>query len=470
MTPDDIIERLSTHTTLGGVPRTELEWLAASGVLRTYEEGAVLTRAGGAPPDGLYIVLSGHIVIYVDRGAGLKRVMEWRGGDVTGMLPYSRMTTPPGDTVAIERTVVLAIESARLLQMIRECHVATGILVHTLIDRARHFTSSDLHDEKMASLGRLSAGLAHELNNPAAAIERSAALLEDRLDDAERATLALGAVRLSEQQLAAIETVRASCLASRLQGVLSPIQQAEREEAIGDWLADHGLDEQIAGQLSETSVTIEALDAIAQAVSGPCLDATLRWAASGCSVRGLASEIQDAAMRISGLVTAVKGFTHMDQGSSAEPIDLAQNLANTVTILRAKAREQSIAITLTVDPDLPVAIGFVGELNQVFSNLVDNALDAAPRNGHVEVTATRDKQRVVVRVIDDGPGIPPDVQSRMFDLFFTTKPVGKGTGIGLDLVRRLLIHNNATIEVDSIPGRTEFRVLLPSADDVGGRP
>ena len=93
-----------------------------------------------------------------------------------------------------------------------------------------------------------------------------------------------------------------------------------------------------------------------------------------------------------------------------------------------------------------------------------------PRNGHVEVTATRDKQRVVVRVIDDGPGIPPDVQSRMFDLFFTTKPVGKGTGIGLDLVRRLLIHNNATIEVDSIPGRTEFRVLLPSADDVGGRP
>lgn len=470
MTPDDIIERLSTHTTLRGVPRTELEWLVANGVLRTYDEGAVLTKAGGAPPDGLFIVLSGHIVISIDRGSGPKKAMEWRGGDVTGMLPYSRMTTPPGDTVTVERTVVLAIESARLLQMIRECQVATGILVHTLVDRARHFTTNDQHDEKMAALGRLSAGLAHELNNPAAAIERSATLLEDRLDDAERATLALGAARLTEQQLTAIETVRTSCLASRLQGILSPIQQAEREDAISDWLADHGLDERIAGQLSETSVTIEALDAIARAVSGPCLDATLRWAASGCSVRGLASEIQDAAMRISGLVTAVKGFTHMDQGSSAEPVDLAQNLANTVTVMRAKAREKSIAVSLTVDPDLPAAIGFVGELNQVFSNLIDNALDAAPQNGHVEVTATRDKQRVVVRVIDDGPGIPPDVKSRMFDLFFTTKPVGKGTGIGLDLVRRLLIHNNAPIEVDSIPGRTEFRVLLPSADDVGGRP
>ncbi|MEQ1727898.1 MAG: HAMP domain-containing sensor histidine kinase, partial [Vicinamibacterales bacterium] len=292
----------------------------------------------------------------------------------------------------------------------------------------------------------------------------------DRLEDAERATLALGAARLSEQQLTAIETVRASCLTTRVQGVLSPIQQAEREDAIGDWLAGHGLDEHIAGQLSETSVTIEALDAISRAVSGPCLDATLRWAASGCSVRGLASEIQDAAMRISGLVTAVKGFTHMDQGVSAEPVDLTSNLANTVTVLRAKAREKSIAVALTVDPDLPAAIGFVGELNQVFSNLIDNALDAAPQDGHVEVTATRDKQRVVVRVIDDGPGIPPDVKSRMFDLFFTTKPVGKGTGIGLDLVRRLLAHNNAHIEVDSIPGRTEFRVLLRSVNDDGGRP
>ncbi len=470
MTHESLLELLSQHQTVGAAPRAELEWLAANGTVRTLEGGSLVTKAGGAPPDGLFIVLAGHIVIIVDRGAGPKNMMEWRAGDVTGMLPYSRMTTPPGDTVAVERTVVLAIDSARLLQMIRECHEVTSILVHTMIDRARHFTSSDLHDEKMASLGRLSAGLAHELNNPAAAIERSAALLEDRLEEAEQATLALGAVRLTAQQLAAIETVRASCLATRIQGVLSPIQQAEREDAIGDWLAAHALDERVAGQLADTSVTIEALDAIAQAVSGPCLDATLRWAASGCSVRGLASEIQDAAMRISGLVAAVKGFTHMDQGSSAEPVDLARNLANTVAVLRAKARGKSIAVALTVDPNLPAAVGFVGELNQVFSNLIDNALDAAPQNGHIDVIATRDTHRVVVRVIDDGPGIPPDVKTRMFDPFFTTKPVGKGTGLGLDIVRRLLAHNHAHIEVDSIPGRTEFRVLLPSVDDIGGRP
>jgi signal transduction histidine kinase len=186
-------------------------------------------------------------------------------------------------------------------------------------------------------------------------------------------------------------------------------------------------------------------------------------------VRALASEIQDAAMRISGLVAAVKGFTHMDQGSSAEPVDVGRNLANTVTVLRAKARGKSAAVELQVDPDLPPVVGFVGELNQIFSNLIDNALDAVGKGGHVQVTAQREKQRVVVRIIDDGPGIPPEVKTRMFDPFFTTKPVGQGTGLGLDIVRRLLTHNEAQIEVDSMPGRTEFRVFLPGADRVGGR-
>ncbi len=259
--------------------------------------------------------------------------------------------------------------------------------------------------------------------------------------------------------------MRTSCLAARVQGVLSPIQQAEREDAIGDWLAGHGLDERVAAQLADTSVTIEALDAIAGEVSGPCLAATLRWAASGCSVRALASEIQDAAMRISGLVAAVKGFTHMDQGSSAEPVDLARNLANTVTVLRAKAREKTIAVashrrTSTCRPSSASSASSI-RCSRISSTTRSTQ---RPQGGHVEVTARGEKQRVVVRVIDNGPGIPPDVKSRIFDPFFTTKPVGKGTGIGLDLVRRLLVHNEAQIEVDSSPGRTEFRVLLPSLD------
>jgi CRP-like cAMP-binding protein len=240
MTSTELLDLLGQHQTLGSAPRAELEWLASNGTLRTLEPGHVLS-AKGTPVEGMFIVLSGRIAIYVDRGAGVKKVTEWRAGDVTGLLPYSRLTAPPGDTIAEESTLLLGIPRDQVRDVIRECHEVTSILVHKMLDRARLFASSELHDEKMASLGRLSAGLAHELNNPAAAIERSAALLEDRLEDSERAAMALGAARLDEKQLAAIGAVRAACLAKRPQGVLSPIQQAEREDTITDWLEDHGL-------------------------------------------------------------------------------------------------------------------------------------------------------------------------------------------------------------------------------------
>ena len=463
MTALDLVDRLAAHKDVGAAPRQELEWLAAHGTLRQIDEGGVLSPRG-AQVTNLFVVLQGHVAIYVDRGAGRHKILEWRAGDVTGVLPYSRMTSPPGDSVALEPTEVLAIPREHLPAMIRECQEITSMLVHKMLDRSRVFTSSGLQDEKMVSLGKLSAGLAHELNNPAAAIERSAALLEDRLDDAEQATLALGAAKLTDAQLAAMDDVRASCLAMRVPGVLSPIQQAEREDAIADWLAEHGVDAAVAGPLAETSVTIDALDRIASAVNGAPLSAILRWSAAGCSVRGIASEIQEAAMRISGLVTAIKGFTHMDQATVAEPVELKAGLGNTVAVLNSKARSKSIGVTVNVPADLPRALGFAGELNQIWANLIDNALDAAPTSGRIDVSATRERDRVVVRVIDNGPGIPAEVRGRMFDPFFTTKPVGKGTGLGLDIVRRLLAHNDAEIEVDSVPGRTEFRVSLPIAE------
>jgi signal transduction histidine kinase len=336
-----------------------------------------------------------------------------------------------------------------------------------MVDRARAFTSSDLHDEKMVSLGKLSAGLAHELNNPASAIERSAALLEDRLGDSEQALRALGTCRLTAAQFAAIDAARESCLATSLNRVLSPIERAEREEATADWLVDHGLDPSTADALAETEVTFEVLDRLAGAVDGPALDAVIRWSAASCSVRRLAEEIQDAATRISGLVTAVKSFTHMDQARVAEAVNLIQGLSSTVAVLRSKARAKSAEVLVDAEPSLPLVRGFAGELNQIWANLIDNALDAVPDSGRVEVLAKREHQRVVVRVIDNGSGIPAQIQDRIFDPFFTTKPMGHGTGLGLDIVRRLVRHNDGEIAVESRPGRTEFRVVLPVAGSDG---
>jgi signal transduction histidine kinase len=466
MTEADLVDQLAAHKTIGEAPRDELAWLVSHGAVRRLDAGEVLT-AKGATVEGLFVVLSGCIAIFVDRGAGLRKVMEWRGGDVTGVLPYSRLVSPPGDTVAQEPSMILAIHRDHFRDMIRECYHVTSMLVHTMVDRVRVFNSSALHDEKMVSLGKLSAGLAHELNNPASAIERSAALLEERLEDAERA--ARGVSRLTKAQLVAIDMIRASCLAASPNGVRSPIEQAEREEAIADWLADHGLDVTTAEALADTAVTLEALDQIAGTADGPTLNAVLRWTAAGCSVRTLASEIHEAATRIAGLVLAIKGFTHMDRAEVAEPVDLKQGLSNTVAVLKAKARSKASAVVVDVEPDLPPVRGFVGELNQIWANLIDNALDAIPQSGRVEVLANRERQRVVVRIIDNGTGIPADIRDRIFDPFFTTKPVGHGTGLGLDIVSRLVRHNNGDIVVESQPGRTEFRVVLPIATvDIAG--
>jgi signal transduction histidine kinase len=463
MTSPDIVDRLAAHKTLGVAPREELTWLAGHGVLRHLNTGDILT-AKGKTVEGLFVVLDGRVAIFVNRSGGIHKTVEWRSGDVTGMLPYSRLTTPPGDAIAQEPTEIFAVSRDALHDMIHECHGITSILVHTMLDRARAFNASDLHDEKMVSLGKLSAGLAHELNNPASAIERSAAHLEDRLNESEEATRVIGAARLSDAQLAALDAFRTVCL-EPVRGVRSPIEHAEREEAIADWLAEHGVDTAAAEPLAETAVTIDALEEIGRAVAGSCLQAVVRWTSAGCSVRRLASEIQDAATRISGLVVAIKGFTHMDQASVAEPVDLTQGLDNTVAVLKSKARSKSASLVVNVEANLPRVRGFAGELNQIWVNLIDNALDAIPQGGRIEILANRDRHHVVVRIVDNGPGIPEQIRDRIFDPFFTTKPMGLGTGLGLDIVRRLIRHNDAEIAVESQPGRTEFRVRLPTAED-----
>jgi signal transduction histidine kinase len=217
-------------------------------------------------------------------------------------------------------------------------------------------------------------------------------------------------------------------------------------------------------------LTLEALDRLAATLDRTALDAALRWIASGCATRQYASEIERAATRIYGLVAAVKGFTRMDHAAVPETVDIGRGLTDTLAVLQAKARGKTAGVTVQVAADLPTVRGFSGELNQVWMNLIDNALDAVGPGGQVEIAATHDGGAVLVRVVDDGPGIPADIRTRIFDPFFTTKSVGEGTGLGLDIVRRLIQRHNGEIDVESRPGRTEFHVRLPVAAGVASPP
>jgi signal transduction histidine kinase len=465
MLADADIETLTSFPLFQPVPRAELEWLGARGVVQRLAGGTILRDVGSAI-DEMWIVLDGRAAVHAPKSVGgsWRKFFDSGPGIVLGAMPFSRMRTAPARLVIEDDTTVLSLNRSHFPELVRECPELTSVLVHHMLDRTRDYRTAQLHDERMQSLGRLAAGLAHELNNPASGAAGHARSLEPLLDELQTASKALASARLTDEQLEAVDAVRQMCMGTA--HPRSAIEAADREEELAEWLLAHGIDPLAASALATTNVSLGALDRLAFALPPETLGVAIRWAAADRAARQAAAHIMEATGRIHALVSAVKGFTFMDRESVPEDVDIARGLADTVAMLEMKSRSKRLRVQIETADDLPAVYGIGSELYQVWEKLIDNAIDAAPVEGKVTVTATRRGDSVVVRVTDDGPGIPEEHRARIFDPFFTTKPVGS-PGLGLDIARRFAHLNEGDLDFSSQPGHTVFRVRFPVAGTPG---
>jgi signal transduction histidine kinase len=432
----------------------ELEWLAAHGTWLEYEHGEVSNRPGD-PVDAMVLVLEGEFQARRPE-TGDEVVFRAQAGEVTALLPFSRMTHFVAETRAFGTTRVVSIHRDEFPEMLRAIPVLEGRLVGLMTDRVRETVRRDEQREKLMALGRLSAGLAHELNNPAAAAMRAAHNLAQALSDAQRRTAVL-AERLGVDGVLALE--------EHLRGLepppaADPLARSDQEERVAEWLEAHGAAEgwEWAPTLVEAGVDNACLLEMKEDSDG-ALTETLGWLEATLRVKQLLHAVEGSTSRISTLVKAVKSYTYMDQAARKE-VDLHEGLESTLTLLGHKLR--GVEVVRDYRRDLPRVPAYGGDLNQVWTNLIDNAADAMCGSGTLRVRTALDGGRALVEISDTGPGIPPEVLGRVWDPFFTTKEPGKGTGLGLEIARRIVeVKHGGEIEVESRPGETRFCVWLP---------
>jgi signal transduction histidine kinase len=363
---------------------------------------------------------------------------------------------------AVTDVKLLKLDKTSFWEMLRICpEVLRGILA-TSVERAELHESVSQKHAKLISLGTMAAGLAHELNNPAAAINRGAAEAREAFRTASEKAAELGALPLTPEQRAVVSGLPGE-VAGIVPAQLDSLDRSDLEDEVALWLEDRGVDGawDVSPTLVGAGLDVEWLEGLADRVPGRAVGGVVGWLAAQIAGDELLREIEDGSGRISELVKAIKSYTHMDKASS-KWVDVHAGLDSTLVMLAHKLKKGDVEVVRDYEDGLPNVCGHAGELNQVWTNLLDNAIDAVGGHGRIGVRTSREDGRVLVEVTDDGPGIPEDVQDRMFEPFYTTKDVGKGTGLGLDISRRVVVDDHkGDIRVESRPGKTRFEVRLP---------
>jgi signal transduction histidine kinase len=443
-----------------GLPDDQIAWFISHAQELHLRAGDAYLRQGDRA-DAMFVLLEGEFQARGEFG-GETILLPGKVGDVTGALPYSRMQQFTVTARALTDSRVLRFPAEHFPELIQTMPELAKRLVGVMSDRIREITRIEQQRDRLAGLGKLAAGLAHELNNPASAAKRATAQLRDTLRRIKDASHELGRRELSPAQRSEIEKLEASFI-RRDEPAPDALTISDLEEQIDALLRSQGQDDlwQLAAELAKRGIQPSALESLFENLDADTARAALVRIAASVEIANLLKEIESSTSRISDLVGAIKEYTFMDQ-SPVQNVDVVKTLETTLIILNHKLKH---GITVRRDyPSVPLLVNSFGsELNQVWTNLIDNAIDAMGGNGELRVRSYRDDHCAVVEIGDNGPGIRAEVRPHIFEPFFTTKGVGEGTGLGLDTVQRIVKKHRGSIQVSSKPGDTTFQVSLPLA-------
>lgn len=438
----------------------ELQWLIDHSHEEQLTNGDYFFKENG-PADRFYIVLEGELqVSRLVNGSPMIMGTTPRG-IIGGEIALLSRTPSNVTAQAIMPSRLMVFDEDAFRALFAACPTVGMRILQTAAQRMQGTVTILKQQEKMAALGKLSAGLAHELNNPSAAARRAAKTLNETLPALQTQTLQLGTLGLTVSQVSMLTDFQHSLIeriAVRIP--LPPLEQSKQEDVIADWLDRHAMPDSwdMAAAFVSAGVTLDDLSRLADYFSAGPLVEVCEWLSCTLEAATLLQEIEESTQRISELVAAVKSYTFMDQAPVQE-VDLHQGLETTLTVMRHKLK--NVEVVREYDPHLPKIQARGGELNQVWTNLIDNAADAMHGQGRITLITRAENNFVMVEVTDNGPGIPPDVLPHIFEPFFTTKEVGVGTGLGLDISYRVIQQHHGTLEVQSQPGQTRFIIRLP---------
>jgi signal transduction histidine kinase len=452
----------------------QLQWVADNGDVVDSPAGTTVSTEG-EPAECFFVLLDGTMsMVRLVGGSEVETVRTSQRGVYSGAVQFyigDRIPQVyPGTVRAVTDCRFLALPAAEFEAVFRRWYPMAVHLLEGLFFGQRDIAELVSQRERLLAMGKLTAGLTHELNNPAAAASRAAAALRERFAGMRHKLALLAAGKIDGSVLRSLTGLQEDLVARiGVAGELTALERSDREDELGDWFDEHGIGGawELAAVFVPAGLGPDDLECVVDAVEPGGLEAALRWLAYAVETETLLVEIAESTARISGLVDAARQYSQLDRAPH-QPTDLHDGLDATLVVLGAKIRP-GVTVVKDYDRSLPRVPAYAGELNQVWTNLIHNALDAMAGEGTLTLRTARDGDCALVEVADTGPGIPAELRRRVFEPFFTTKPVGQGTGLGLDVSWRIVVNRHGgDLRVQSRPGDTRFQVLLPLAEGPRG--